>query len=326
MSAAARFSPRGTGSAPPRAQPAMGRSRRAARTIVVPLTLAVALAGAPPTVAQSAAAGRAVPEWTHAARDAASPISEFGAKPPGAAARVEVLNAALDAFDQAVELGRSDARAASEQYLAAVRGFEALRESGLRNAWLEFNLGNAYFRLGALGKAICSYRRAAQLAPAAGKIASNLAYARRRVEPAIAAPAGATLKPLLFWHERSSAAARFWVAAVCAFLGWFLLLLRLRIRSTALLAIGSACVLISILCAGSLTWQAQELAQRREAVLIRGGVTLRAGRGDGHDAVLQSPLGEGVELRILQQRGDWAEVRLPDGISGWVPLAALERV
>jgi SH3-like domain-containing protein len=41
---------------------------------------------------------------------------------------------------------------------------------------------------------------------------------------------------------------------------------------------------------------------------------------------MRQPLGPGVELRIIQRHGDWAEVRLMDGNEGWLPLAALEDI
>ena len=111
----------------------------------------------------------------------------------------QVLREAQGAFDQAVELAHSQPERSQELYRQAVAGFSALVEAGVRNAALEYNLGNAYFRLNELGAAILHYARAQLLDPADQKIAANLEYARRQVEPAIE-PRGQTrlVRSLLF--------------------------------------------------------------------------------------------------------------------------------
>ena len=65
---------------------------------------------------------------------------------------------------------------------------------------------------------------------------------------------------------------------------------------------------------------------RPHAVVTTPHQKLRAGRGEGYDEVLKQPLGSGVELRVLDTRGDWVEVLLADNVSGWVPLRAITRV
>lgn len=241
--------------------------------------------------------------------------------------RAELLQAAQAAFDQAVAATRENATRSAELYRQAASGFAAVAESGVRSAALEYNLGNAHFRLGELGTAILHYRRAAQIEPQDSRIEANLDYARRRVEPAISAAAGeALLDRLSFWNRNIAMHWRFRIALIGSIVGWGLLALWLKYRARPLVLAGVAVIVLGLANAASVAWATYDNAQRPHAVVIANNQTLRQGRGDAYEPVLKQALGAGVELRILQTRGDWVEVRLPDGQSGWLPLAGVMRV
>ena len=239
----------------------------------------------------------------------------------------QVLRAALNAFDEAVSLARDKPAQAEELYREAEQGFTLLAESGLRSAGLEYNLGNTYFRLGQLGHAILHFRRAQQLAPRDEKLLANLDYARRQVEPFIE-PAGQRrlVRDLLFLHYSTSLRQRFWAAAILSAAGWLLLILRLRWRLRSLFISGVIVALLGLSFAASVGWQMQDETQRPPGVLVGEKMVLRLGRGEGYDAALKQPLGPGVEVRILQRRGDWIEVSLPNDQTGWLPAGAVEPV
>jgi tetratricopeptide (TPR) repeat protein len=239
----------------------------------------------------------------------------------------QVLRDALNAFDQAIAVAQTKPALAEQLYRNAAAGFEALLQSGLNNPALEYNLGNTYFRLGQLGRAILHYRRAHQLDPADKKLSSNLDYARRQVEPNIR-PSGETrlLQDLLFLHYRTSLPQRFWAAALLSALGWLLLIIRLRWPSRPPLVAGIILILLGLSFSASAVWQTNDQTKRPSAVVVEDDVILRLGRGEGSDAALKQPLGPGVELRVLQQRGDWVEVHLQNNQAGWLPASAVQRI
>lgn len=239
----------------------------------------------------------------------------------------EVLSAALQAFDDAVSKARQDPDQAQARYRDAASGFEALVESGIRNAALEFNLGNTYFRLGRLGEAILHYRRAQRMAPLDSKLAANLAYARERVEPRIE-PDGAIqlTRRFFFWHYNSTPTERLWAAALLSTIGWLAVLLWLRRRGATLLVTGVVGVLLGGVAAGSVAWQIHQDAEHPAAVIVGREQTLRLGHGEGYDPALKTPLGPGVEVRVVSRRGDWCEVRLANEQTGWLPATALAEV
>ncbi len=71
-------------------------------------------------------------------------------------------------------------------------------------------------------------------------------------------------------------------------------------------------------------WELQDEATAPPVVV--GEHTLQLGRGEGSGPALDRPLGPGVELRVVTERGGWYEVRLPDGHGGWLPANVVERI
>lgn len=241
----------------------------------------------------------------------------------------EVMRAALNAFDQAVAVAHQKPEDARRLYNQAAQGFQLLlsEEGGLRNAALEYNLANTYYRLGEIGQAILHYLRAERLDPARADVQKNLAYVRNRVDPFIE-PAGQQrlLRRLLFWQYQTSARQRFLAAAILSATGWLLLILRLRFRLMPLVILGMLLVVLGAANCGLVLWQLHEEHTHPTAVVVGDQQVLRLGRGTGYDAALNEPLGPGVELRILETRGDWAKVRLRNNQQGWLQRTAIKRV
>jgi hypothetical protein len=250
-----------------------------------------------------------------------------GAESLSAERQRELLREGLGAFDQAVEVVRQDAARAATLYRQAAAAFETLTAHGVRNAALECNLGNTYFRLGELGWAILHYRRARQHDPTDAALNANLEYARNRVEPYIE-PSGTRqlVHRLAFWSETTSLRGRYRLTLIASIAGWLGLMLRLRWRSRALLTLSCLVVFLALANAASVAWQLHDEARRPPAVVVHGEHILRLGRGEGYDPALNQPLGPGVELRILNQRAGWVEVRLPDDTTGWLPASAIEKI
>ena len=71
-----------------------------------------------------------------------------------------VLRQALNDFDAAVALKNQSGLEAQRLFREALAKFEALRLGGVENAYLDYNIGNTYLRLGEVGRAVVNYRRA----------------------------------------------------------------------------------------------------------------------------------------------------------------------
>jgi tetratricopeptide (TPR) repeat protein len=236
------------------------------------------------------------------------------------------LRTALSAFDDAIA-NTQDSQAAREHYATAAAGFESLIAEGVHNAAIYYDLANAYYRLGDVGRSVLNYRRAEQLDPGDPRIVSNLRLARQRVTPYIE-PAEQTQiwRQLFFWHYSLSISNRLWIGASLSATGWALVLLAVWQRRRAWGIVGGLVILHGLGAATSVGWELSSQTQTPAAVIVQGHPILRLGRGEGQDAALSDPLGPGVELRILSERAGWLEVSLVDGQTGWIPAEGVERL
>jgi tetratricopeptide (TPR) repeat protein len=241
----------------------------------------------------------------------------------------EILHAAQTAFDEAVERARTAPGEAARLYREAAAGFAALADAGIRSAALEYNLGNAHYRLGDRGRAVLHYRRALAIDPQHAQARANLDFVRDQVAPAIQElPRNVVLRSVLAPHYALALNTRFWLAAAFSAAGWLLLFMLLRLRRRPAPLVSAAVIMAGVgaLSGGSVLWQLRDEVGRPHAVLTRGEPVLRLGRGESYEPAMKQPLGPGVEVRILSERLDWLEVRLRNGQTGWLPAAGLERV
>ncbi|MGE3180451.1 MAG: hypothetical protein AB7N71_02395 [Phycisphaerae bacterium] len=253
----------------------------------------------------------------------ACPLLSAHAEPLSHSRQNEILQTSLTAFDEGIAQFRDDPNAAQKNFRAAIDGFEALTAAGVESAALRYNLGNAYFRANDLGRAVLNYRRALENDPNHARARANLDFVRARVAPHLSDTGNAGIwKSLSFLNVSLSAQTRLWLCALAGIVGWGALLLRARRRAPALMGVGIVGALIAMTLASSLWWQISDRTTRPPAVVVQDNVTIRLGRGDGSDPAMREPLGPGVELRVLQTRAGWLEVKLANGLEGWIPESA----
>ncbi len=251
------------------------------------------------------------------------------AEPLSEGRRRELLSEGAELFDRASELWRSRPEDAARLYRDAAARFASLSAGGLRNAGVEYNAGNAYYRAGDLGRAVLHFRRGLAIEPRDGKLLANLTFVRGQVAPALAPSGAATAwRAVAAWHQDIPLATRAWLAMGASLGGWAVLIsLRLsRRRAAPLAGIAVAGLVVGVAAGGSALWELRDRASRPHAVVVVGGTTLRLGRGESYEPALRDALGAGVELRILQERGGWVEVQLRDDQTGWLPAETVERV
>jgi Flp pilus assembly protein TadD len=83
------------------------------------------------------------------------------------------------------------------RYTEAVQAYQQLVDQSFRGSSLYYNLGNAYYKQGDLGRAIVAYLRAEKLAPRDSEIRVNLDVARGQRVDLLDAPADTLLVRLV---------------------------------------------------------------------------------------------------------------------------------
>ncbi len=252
----------------------------------------------------------------------------YAAMPPDPAELDATLSEANSLFEQANAQVSAAPDAAKELYKKAILRYERLaQEGGVRNGKLYYNLGNAYFLSGDIGRAMLNYLRARQYIPNDSNLLQNLAYVRNQRADAIQEPERArVLQTIFFWHYDLSAKTR-----MCTFIVFFMLLwtaaaLRLFIRRTALhYAIGITAV-FSLLFFCSLAAEAVSQLKDATGVIMPDETVARMGNGESYQPAFKEPLHAGTEFQLEEVRGDWHRIELRDGRSCWIPASAAELV
>ena len=213
-------------------------------------------------------------------------------------------------------------------FTGALESYQAVLQAGFESADLYYNLGNSFFKTGALGPAILNFERARRLSPGSQDIRANLKLARSLTADQI--------EPL----------PRFWVLSA---LSWWVdlfpgRLLRLLVVAFYLLGAGGLC--LRILSQGSRArsvggWIA---IGALAGILLFGTTLLAHGRVIGgadwgiimtEEVPVQSApsleddltlflVHEGTKVRLDQRTEEWTEIVLEDGKVGWIPSGVLE--
>lgn len=229
---------------------------------------------------------------------------------------------------EAMQVGNS--RYESGDYSEAVEIYETITDAGVQNSSLYFNLGNAYFKNGDLGRAILNYRRAQYLDPRDSAIAQNLTIARLQTIDRLDDSAAGGLANLIQIAEEWLTLGE---AAVLALLLWLVTsalltvaILSRRVRKYALwaAAVPGFFLLVGLLSMANRTYTASTTPP---AVIVAQQVDVTSGPGSSNDYVVEFTLHSGAEVRITDRRPDWRQIALPgESFKGWVPAEAVTPV
>ena len=235
------------------------------------------------------------------------------------------LSEAIESFDRGSALLRNAPEEAVAAFRLARDKFQGVVDAGINNGLLYYNLGNTHLWLGEIGEAIADYRRAERLIPDDERLRANLRFARSLKRDHIEPSGKRTfVQTVFFWHYSWPARTRGIGAMIGYGMFWFLIAIRLlwpRVRTGYPTL---ACLALWLTLATSITIDLQLRSGLTEGVLITNDVVVRMGNGEAYDPQFKQPLHEGVEFRLIEQRGGWLLIELADGNQGWVRQREVE--
>ena len=238
------------------------------------------------------------------------------------------LTEANQAFHEANSLAVKDPDAAADLYRRAIMRYQRIiRDGGIQNGKLYYNIGNAYFRMKDLGRAILNYRRAAEFIPHDSNLQQNLAYARSRCRDQIEIPEKQKiLKTLFFWHYDLTFRMRRLLFGVFFVTFWLFAGGRLLVRRSSLTWAVGITGLLSLMFLASTLVEAMHRRTENPAVIIAEEVTARKGDSESYEQSFKEPLHAGTECSVLEKRGRWVHVSLMDARRCWLPANSVEEV
>ena len=224
-----------------------------------------------------------------------------------------------------------------------------------------YNLGNSYFKLKNIGKAVLNYERASRLAPRDRDIKHNMDLARGMAIDKIELPErGFILDAILFPYDRMNI-NELCVLVSIMYLSVILLLMFSiffihsrpenrtlqgadeqwplsippreprplgRVGSIAyrrrIFYIAGSLVALCIVFIAFLASKIYDENLVKQAVIISREVGVRSGPKE--DYLLQFTLHEGTEVRIVEERDLWYEISISEDLKGWIPKDAVEAI
>ncbi len=209
---------------------------------------------------------------------------------------------------------RGNEKYAAGDFRAAIADYESVARAGEWSANLFYNLGNAYDRTEDFGHAILSYERALALERNHPEAKTNLQLARDQAQIFPPKPEG--WRRFLDAIDLNACAI---AAAIFFWLGIGLLVWKAR---GAVIAVAALSLIVAAALATALFVQLPQTSRR--AVVTGEKIEARVATADSAKSILALPAG--TEIRVLEQRGDWSYVVLPNEQRGWIPATAAELI
>lgn len=249
----------------------------------------------------------------------AAHLGAAGSAAPDLKHDLKAADAAWRAGNAAYEQGR---------YEEAARDYAGAVKAGAVDARLYYNQGNALFRLNRLGESILAYERARRLAPSDADIAFNLRFARSRaVDKVPETPDNALTRTLWSLHAGYTLRAGTWTAYALWVLGFAGLAVWVFLGAAGRIVAGlaSGLAFAALLAfSPSLAYRVHQQETARRAVVLASVAEVYSGPGENQELLFRAH--EGTVLDVVETRGEWLSVKLPDGRGGFIRKTGIEEV
>lgn len=260
---------------------------------------------------------------------------------PGPASQVvlsqeqrEILfNDATESYREGLSLAKTDVVEAKDLFQRAANKYQMLVNSGISNADLYFNLGNAYLQSDQLGRAIANYERALKLQPDNRQFQANLNAAQSMVQTAETPQelTGPDRNLLLKLENANSMLIKtvgpqviIMLLVLSSLTFWGLVIWRTTGHKLSLWKFATLPGLLLMTTLVSMYLHTENTAQQGNAVIVEQQLQLHAGDGEQFAEVAVLDSAEGRRVQTLAHRGTWTQIQTRGGQIGWVPDHVLE--
>jgi len=212
-------------------------------------------------------------------------------------------------------------------YAAAVEQYELLLRQGYNDARIWYNLGNAEFKAGHLGRATRAYVRSRRLAPRDPDVNANLEFVRLYAVDKLEKSGGLFLRA---WADRLSAhyTQGEWLMAT----GLLFMVLATLAAGRVWFGRGGRTIwywlgfglFIWLLMLGGASRNYRDERALDRAVVVVAETDVRGGPGEEY--TLQFTGHDGLLCAIDRSEGDWHLVTFENGVKGWLKADALQRI
>ncbi|MFI3333267.1 MAG: tetratricopeptide repeat protein [Rikenellaceae bacterium] len=212
-------------------------------------------------------------------------------------------------------------------YNNAIEIYHSIEEMGLSSDKLYFNLGNAYYKIDDIARAILYYQKALLISPNDGDILYNLSVAQSQIKDQIEAI------PEFFLRSWSRSIGRIFdcmgwsiislvaLAIVLTSLLMFLLSPEIVIRKIGF-GVGLSAVIIFTIATLYALDDRREQLDHNKAVIMSQSISIKS--SPDRSATDLFMLHSGTTVKILREIDGWYEIVITDGKKGWIENQRVE--
>ncbi len=236
--------------------------------------------------------------------------------------------AMMAAMSFAITKPEADALYEKENYAEAAKAYEAiLSQQGVASE-VYYNLGNCYYKMDDIPRAVLSYERAILLNPGDGDIRANLALARGKTADKVVPPSEMFF--VTWWRNMTNsmsmdAWSTLGIASFVLMLIGILIYMFVSTLWARKVGVYGAMVMLVLCIIANLAAVSQhfEIQNRNTAIIMSPVVTVKSSPSDTSTDLFL--IHEGSKVEILDQSmKQWMEVKFEEGKQGWVPASCLE--
>lgn len=214
------------------------------------------------------------------------------------------------------------------RYGDALASYEKILELGYESGSLYYNMGNCYYKIREIGRAVLFYERAKKLIPKDENLKFNLSLTNLavvdKIEPRkpfllIRITRGFTHllpQPVLVWVVIGS-----YLTFMSSVIVW--IVSRRSVIRILGFRLGILFGILFLVSGLSFVGRIRESKNSVEGVILADRVDVMSAPSEGEGVEVFS-LHEGTKVRLDQRSGEWVEIILADGKVGWVKREVLE--
>jgi tetratricopeptide (TPR) repeat protein len=211
----------------------------------------------------------------------------------------------------------------------AVSFYQKFLSEGIESAQTYYNLGNCYYRMNEIPKAILYYEKAQKLTPGDPDIEFNLQLANQKITDKVPSDA-----PLFIYSDWKRFENKFtekqWALICIALLCIALLLFVLYLSARGLLMrqisfwAGVAILFICLFTFFIAHQQYESLTSQDTAIVMSPTVTIKGAPDE--KATQLFVIHEGTKVSIVKTDGNWTEIKLTNGNQGWLYSSDISQI
>jgi tetratricopeptide (TPR) repeat protein len=239
-----------------------------------------------------------------------------------------IVTIALPLWGQKSTKVEADALYGKEKYAEAAAAYDAILKKDGEAAEIYYNLGNCYYKLDEIPRAVLNYERAFLLNPGDADIRANLALARGKTIDKVVPPSEMFF--VTWWRDMTHCMSidGWMMLGIAAFvlmlmgLLMYMFLTPLVLRKCGFYGAVAMLVLTLVANLAALSQHADQI-HRSTAIIMAPVVTVKSSPSETSTDLFL--IHEGSKVEILDaSKKDWMEVQFEEGKQGWIPVSTLE--